>query len=303
MGNPKFAIKPLKSLLESNHEIVAIISNPPKKMGRKKIFKHTDVGEYALDNNLKLIELDDFNNNETYHKIASLNVDLFVVVAFKILPQKYIELPKFGSVNIHASMLPKYRGAAPIQWSLMNGDVTTGISIFQIERKVDTGKIIYQEKISIDKDDNFESLSVKLSKLASETIIKSLRLLENNDHELKLQDDLKSTKAPKIMKSMLKIDWSWKGNKINNWIRGLSPYPGMYTVNNGKKYKIFKACVMKHSSELSPGKIEIINLKKLVVHSSDSLISILELQQEGKKRLLIKDFLKGSNFKHGDYFF
>ena len=303
MGNPKFAIKPLKSLLESNHEIVAIISNPPKKMGRKKFFKHTDVGEYALDNNLKLIELDDFNNNETYHKIASLNVDLFVVVAFKILPQKYIELPKFGSINIHASMLPKYRGAAPIQWSLMNGDITTGISIFQIERKVDTGKIIYQEKISIDKDDNFESLSVKLSKLASEAIIKSLRLLENNDHELKLQDDLKSTKAPKIMKSMLKIDWSWKGNKINNWIRGLSPYPGMYTVNNGKQYKIFKACVLKHSSELSPGKIEIINLKKLVVHSSDSLISILEIQQEGKKRLLVQDFLKGSNFKHGDYFF
>ena len=302
MGNPKFAIRPLKSLLASNHEIVSIISNPPKKMGRKKFLKHTDVGKYALDNNLKLIELDDFNNKATYDKIASLNVDLFVVVAFKILPQKYIELPKFGSVNIHASMLPKYRGAAPIQWALMNGDITTGISIFQIERKVDTGNIIYQEKISIDGDDNFESLSIKLAELGSEAIIKSLRLLENNDHKFKVQDNLKSTKAPKIKKGMLKIDWSWKGNKINNWIRGLSPYPGMYTVNKGKKYKIFKACVMNHTSGLSPGKIEIINLKKLVVHSSDSLISILELQQEGKKRLLIQDFLKGSNFKYGDYF-
>ena len=302
MGNPKFAIRPLKILLSSNHEIVSIISNPPKKMGRKKFLKHTDVGKYALDNNLKLIELDDFNNKATYDKIASLNVDLFVVVAFKILPQKYIELPKFGSVNIHASMLPKYRGAAPIQWALMNGDITTGISIFQIERKVDTGNIIYQEKISIDGDDNFESLSIKLAELGSEAIIKSLRLLENNDHKFKVQDNLKSTKAPKIKKGMLKIDWSWKGNKINNWIRGLSPYPGMYTVNKGKKYKIFKACVMNHTSGLSPGKIEIINLKKLVVHSSDSLISILELQQEGKKRLLIQDFLKGSNFKYGDYF-
>ena len=302
MGNPKFAIRPLKSLLASNHEIVSIISNPPKKMGRKKFLKHTDVGKYALDNNLKLIELDDFNNKATYDKIASLNVDLFVVVAFKILPQKYIELPKFGSVNIHASMLPKYRGAAPIQWALMNGDITTGISIFQIERKVDTGNIIYQEKISIDRDDNFESLSIKLADLGSEAIIKSLRLLETNDHKFKVQDNLKSTKAPKIKKGMLKIDWSWKGNKINNWIRGLSPYPGMYTVNKGKKYKIFKACVMNHTSGLSPGKIEIINLKKLVVHSSDSLISILELQQEGKKRLLIQDFLKGSNFKYGDYF-
>ncbi len=302
MGNPKFAIRPLKSLLVSNHDIVAVISNPPKKMGRKNLFKHTDVGQYALDNNLNLIELSDFNDSETYKNIASLNVDLFVVVAFRILPPKYIELPKFGSVNIHASMLPKYRGAAPIQWSLMNGDRTTGVSVFQIERKVDSGQIIYQEKISIDNDDNFESLSTKLSKLGSKALIKSLKLLANNDFELKAQDNLKSTKAPKIKKWMLRIDWSWKGNKINNWVRGLSPYPCMYTICNGKKYKIFKTRVMNHTSELSPGKIEIVNLKKLVVHSADSAISVLELQQEGKKRLLIKEFLKGSNIKNGDYF-
>ena len=302
MGNPKFAIRPLESLLASKHEVVAVISNTPKKMGRKKLLKHTDVGKYAIENNLNFIELSDFNNRETYKSIASLNVDLFVVVAFRILPPNYIKLPKFGSVNIHASMLPKYRGAAPIQWSLMNGDNITGVSIFQIEKKVDTGKIIYQEKISIDSDDNFESLSDKLSNLGAEAIIKSLRLLENNNHDLKPQDNLKSTRAPKIKKKMLKIDWSWKGNKINNWIRGLSPYPGMYTLYNGKKYKIFKTSLMYHTSDLSPGKIEIINLKKIVVHSADSLISILEIQQEGKKRLSIQDFLRGSNIKHGDYF-
>ena len=302
MGNPKFAIRPLESLLASKHEVVAVISNTPKKMGRKKLLKHTDVGKYAIENNLNFIELSDFNNRETYKSIASLNVDLFVVVAFRILPPNYIKLPKFGSVNIHASMLPKYRGAAPIQWSLMNGDNITGVSIFQIEKKVDTGKIIYQEKISIDSDDNFESLSDKLSNLGAEAIIKSLRLLENNNHDLKPQDNLKSTRAPKIKKKMLKIDWSWKGNKINNWIRGLSPYPGMYTLYNGKKYKIFKTSLMYHTSDLSPGKIEIINLKKIVVHSADSLISILEIQQEGKKRLPIQNFLRGSNIKHGDYF-
>ena len=135
MGNPKFAINPLKSLLASNHEIVAVVSNPPKPMGRKKILQYTDVGKYALENNLNLIELDDFNNSNIFQKISSLKADIFVVVAFRILPRKYISLPKFGSINIHASLLPKYRGAAPIQWALMNGDNFTGISIFQIEKK------------------------------------------------------------------------------------------------------------------------------------------------------------------------
>ena len=134
MGNPKFAINPLKSLLASSHEIVAVISNPPKPIGRKKIWQHTDVGKYALDNHLNLIELGDFNNRETFQKISSLNVDMFVVVAFKILPEEYIELPKFGSINIHASLLPKYRGAAPIQWALMNGDNVTGVSIFRLKK-------------------------------------------------------------------------------------------------------------------------------------------------------------------------
>ena len=160
MGNPKFAINPLKSLLASNHEIVAVISNPPKPMGRKKVLQHTDVGKYAINHKLNLIELDDFNNKGTFQQISSLNVDLFVVVAFRILPKKYIELPKFGSINIHASLLPKYRGAAPIQWSIMNGDNFTGVSIFQIEKKVDTGGIIHVEKIKIQNEDNFETLSL-----------------------------------------------------------------------------------------------------------------------------------------------
>jgi len=238
MGNPKFAINPLKSLLASNHDIVAVISNPPKPMGRKKILQHTDVGKFALDNNLNLIELDDFDNLDIFQKISSLEVDIFVVVAFRILPKKYIELPKFGSINIHASLLPKYRGAAPIQWALMNGDNVTGVSIFQIEKKVDTGGIINVEKIKIQNKDNFETLSDKLSKLGSKALLKSLRLIENDDFKILVQDNKKSTRAPKIKKEMLRINWSWEAEKINNWVRGLSPLPGMYTVYKGKKLKI-----------------------------------------------------------------
>ena len=302
MGNPKFAINPLKSLLASNHDIVAVISNPPKPMGRKKILQHTDVGKYALDNNLNLIELDDFDNLDIFQNISSLNVDIFVVVAFRILPKKYIELPKFGSINIHASLLPKYRGAAPIQWALMNGDNVTGVSIFQIEKKVDTGRIIHLEKIKIQNQDNFETLSDKLSELGSKALLKSLRLIENDDFKLLVQDNKKSTRAPKIKKEMLKINWSWEAEKINNWIRGLSPFPGMYTVYNGKKLKIFESSVVHNDAELSIGKIEVINFKELIVHCADKMISILEVQQEGKKILSIQDFLKGSNIKSGDYF-
>ena len=299
MGNPKFAINPLKSLLASNHDIVAVISNPPKPMGRKKILQHTDVGKYALDNNLNLIELDDFDNLEIFQKISSLKVDIFVVVAFRILPKKYIELPKFGSINIHASLLPKYRGAAPIQWALMNGDNVTGVSIFQIEKKVDTGGIIHLEKIKIQNQDNFETLSDKLSELGSKALLKSLWLIENDDFKLLVQDNKKSTRAPKIKKEMLRINWSWEAEKINNWIRGL---PGMYTVYKGKKLKIFKASVVHNDTKLSIGKIEVINSKELVVHCVDKMISVLDVQQEGKKRLSVQDFLIGSNIKNGDYF-
>lgn len=302
MGNPKFAINPLKSLLASNHDIVAVISNPPKLMGRKKILQHTDVGKFALDNNLNLIELDDFDNLDIFQKISSLEVDIFVVVAFRILPKKYIELPKFGSINIHASLLPKYRGAAPIQWALMNGDNVTGVSIFQIEKKVDTGGIINVEKIKIQNKDNFETLSDKLSKLGSKALLKSLRLIENDDFKILVQDNKKSTRAPKIKKEMLRINWSWEAEKINNWVRGLSPLPGMYTVYKGKKLKIFKTSVVRGDKELSIGKIEVINLKELVVQCVDKAISVLEVQLEGKKRLSIQDFLIGSNIKSGDHF-
>jgi methionyl-tRNA formyltransferase len=162
MGNPSFAISSLEGILESRHNVIAVISNSPKPMGRKKILKHTEVGSYAIKNNLELIELDSFENDDIYKKIVALNIDIFVVVAFKILPEKYISIPRFGSINLHASLLPKYRGAAPIQWALMNGDKTTGVSVFQIEKKVDTGKLIYQKKIDISERDDFEILSQKI---------------------------------------------------------------------------------------------------------------------------------------------
>ena len=302
MGNPSFALPSLEKLTRSSHEILAIISNPPKPMGRKKILKHTDVGKFALQKKIELIELDSFDNNDAYKKIVDLNTDIFVVVAYRILPGKYISIPKLGSINLHASLLPKYRGAAPIQWALMNGDKTTGVSVFQIEKKVDTGRIITQKTIKIDKNDNYEIMSNKLSTIGAEALIESLDLLERGSVNFIDQDKSNVTKAPKIPKSMLRIKWDWPAIKINNWIRGLSPKPGMITKFQNKRIKIFRTVVVDIHSKNTPGKIKFEKNNSLEIYTGKGLLSILELQQEGKKLLPIEQFLRGVNILEGDLF-
>ena len=302
MGNPSFAISSLESILQSRHKLIAVISNPPKPIGRKKIMKHTEVGNYARKNNLELIELGSFDDDDIYKKIVSLKIDIFVVVAFRILPEKYILIPRFGSINLHASLLPKYRGAAPIQWALMNGDKTTGISVFQIEKKIDTGKIIYQKKVVIDKNDNFEILSERLSNLGAEILIKAMNDIEDGKAKLLEQDNTLSTKAPKISKEMLRIKWNWPAVKINNWIRGLSPKPGMTTIFRQKKIKIIKSVVTNELLKGVPGKVNYVDKSFLKIHTSCGLLSIKELQQEGKKCMPIEEFLKGNDVNDRDIF-
>ena len=302
MGNPLFSLPSLERILESDHKIKAIISNPPKPIGRKRILKHTAVGDYSILNEIELIELDSFDNEDIFKKLVSLNVDIFVVVAFRVLPEKYISIPQFGSINLHASLLPKYRGAAPIQWSLMNGDKTTGISIFQIEKKIDTGKIITQKEINIEKNDDFAYLSNKLSYLGAEALVDSLNQIERGNVDYIEQKNSLVTKAPKITKEMLHIRWEWSARKINNWIRGLSPKPGMTALFQNKKIKILKTVVVDDKEQNSPGKIKTASNGVLDIYTGRGLISILELQQEGKKVLPIDQFLRGSRINDKDIF-
>ena len=302
MGNPSFAISSLESILQSRHHVIAVISNPPKPMGRKKIIKYTEVGSYAIKNDLELIELSSFDNDDIYKKIVSLKIDIFVVVAFRILPEKYISIPRYGSINLHASLLPQYRGAAPIQWALMNGEKTTGVSVFQIEKKVDTGKIIYQEKVDINESDNFESLSNKLSNLGAEILIEALNNIESGEANLFEQDDALSTKAPKISKKMLRIKWEWSAVKINNWVRGLSPKPGMNAIFRKNKIKIIKSVVTDKLAKGLVGKVSNVNKSLLEIQTGSGLLSIKELQQEGKKQLPIEEFLKGNDINDKDVF-
>ena len=301
MGNPEFALPSLKMVLASNHELVAVISNAPKPMGRKRVLKHTAIGEFAISKGLNFIELDSFDNN-CFKKLESLKVDIFIVVAFRILPEKFLSIPNICSINLHGSILPQYRGAAPIQWALMNGDKVTGVSVFKIEKRVDSGKIISQKQMVIEDSDNFYSLSEKLSNLGAEILIDVLNKFQENRIEYKEQDLSLITKAPKINKKMLQINWAWSAEKINNWVRGLAPLPGMVTIYNDRKLKLIKTAFEDRSIDSVPGAIITASDVKLEVCTGKGILSILELQQEGKTALSIEDFLRGSNIKIGDIF-
>ena len=298
MGNPSFSLPALEKVIESNHELISVVSNPPKKMGRGKYFNYTAVGEYAKRNNISLIHPKSLDSKIFLEQLKALEPDLFVVVAYKILPKSLIEIPLYGSVNLHASLLPKYRGAGPIQWALMNGDTSTGVTIFQIKPDVDTGDILLQKKIGIKKEDNMLSLGMRLCTEGAKLLVTVIDKIEKNDINRIPQKKLGVTLAPKITKAMTFINWSWSAKKIHNWIRGLSPFPGMITKYNNKNLILFK-------TELFPGKesrigeVIISNKKQLVISTGDGLLSILEIQLEGRNKLLINEFLNGNSIISG----
>lgn len=298
MGNSSFSLPALEKVIESNHELISVVSNPPKKMGRGKYFNYTAVGEYAKRNNISLIHPKSLDSKFFLEQLKALEPDLFVVVAYKILPKSLIEIPQYGSVNLHASILPKYRGAGPIQWALMNGDTSTGVTIFQIKPDVDTGDILLQKKIGIKKEDNMLSLGMRLCIEGAKLLMTVIDKIENNDINRIPQKKIGITLAPKITKAMTFINWSWSAKKIHNWIRGLSPFPGMITKYNNKSLILFK-------TELFPGKesrigeVIISNKKQLVISTGDGLLSILEIQLEGRNKLLISEFLNGNSIISG----
>ncbi len=297
MGNPEFAIPTLEAIQKSNHDLIAVISNPPKPMGRGRKIRSTPVGEFAKKNHIKLIEPNSLKSAGFKQKLINLNPDIFVVVAFKILPQQIIDIPSYGSINLHASLLPKYRGAAPIQWALMNGDKITGITIFQIVKNVDTGNILLQKDLKVLDSDNMLTLGTRLCSSGASLTIQALDKIEKKTIKMIEQNHDLASIAPKISKEMRLINWKWPSNKIHNWIRGLSPSPGMYTYINNKSLRIYKTSIMK-SSLYKPGEIIEIN-KRFLVGTGEGILEILEMQLEGKKRLPAIEFIKGAKIATG----
>ena len=301
MGNPNFAIPALEAIHKSNHDLIAVVSNPPKPMGRGRSLQSTSVGKFAKLNDIKLIEPLSLLSKDLKYQLKELKPDIFVIVAYKILPNELIDIPIHGAINLHASLLPKYRGAGPIQWALMNGDKNTGVSIFQIKQKVDTGDILFQKRIKIFDEDNMLSLGMRLCETGAMMIIKTMNSIEEGKIQPIKQNPDMATKAPKITKEMTVIDWSWPAYKIHNWVRGLSPNPGMSSTLNSKKIRIFKTATAS-GEDGTPGSIVELTKKNLSVRTGEGALSLLEIQIEGKKRMLVDEFLKGAKLEIGDKF-
>ena len=300
MGNPGFAIPTLEAIYQSEHELLSVVSNPPKKMGRGRTHSYTPVGTFARDNGIPLVEPDSLNSEKFKSTLDALKPDIFVVVAYKILPKDVIEIPVHGSINLHASLLPKYRGAGPIQWALMNGDAKTGVTIFQIKPEVDAGDILLQKEIDIRKEDDMLSLGTRLCECGSELIIKTLDNIDSgNPVKGMKQNSEMATPAPKIHKDMTFINWKWSSEKIHNWVRGLSPFPGMSTYYKGKQLRIFKTSIINGKAS-DPGSIIEASEDRLIIGTGKDALRIMEIQMEGRKKMHINDFLRGTNMRSGE---
>ncbi len=292
MGTPDFAIPSLKILIKNNHNILAVVTTPDKERGRGQKITFTAVKQFAIENNIPVYQPEKLKgNNEFVEQMKGLNPDLFVVVAFRILPKEVFEIPKYGSFNLHGSYLPKYRGAAPIQWALINGDTETGLTTFKLAEKVDTGNIYLQEKVKINSDDNFETLHDRMSLIGAEIVLKTVTMIENGNVELHQQNDSLASPAPKITKEICLIDWNKPAEEIHNLIRGLSPHPVAYFLHNNKVIKIYKTEIVK-DVKLKPSEFHQTKTELLIGCGKDAL-RILEIQQEGKKRMNVEEFLRG----------
>jgi methionyl-tRNA formyltransferase len=294
MGTPDFAVPSLEKIFNSGHKLLAVVSAPDKERGRGQNVSYTPVKEFALKSNIPLLQPDRLKDDNFVNSLKVLAPDLIVVVAFRILPREVFSIPTYGSFNLHASLLPKYRGAAPIQWSIINGDKETGVTTFALEDKVDTGNIFIQKKIEILDKDNFGTIHDKLSIIGAEAVMETIDFINSGKFTLQDQDDTLASPAPKIKKENGLIDWNKPAFDINNLIRGLSPYPGAYFYFKDKLIKIYNTSVNKENV-LKPGEILSSN-RELVIGCGKYSLNVLELQQEGRKKLSVSEFLRGFNF-------
>jgi methionyl-tRNA formyltransferase len=293
MGTPEFAVPMLDVLVKSTHQVIGVITALDKPAGRGMQLVESDVKKYAVGHNLHILQPEKLKNPGFIAELKALNADLFVVVAFRMLPEIVWSMPPLGTINLHASLLPQYRGAAPINWAMINGEKETGVTTFFIQQEIDTGKIIYQEKIAIRDDENVGELYHELMELGAKVLGKTADAIAAGDYPQIPQDHITEIKhAPKIFKETCKIDWNKDVEYIYNFIRGLSPYPGAYTIFDDKVLKIFKATRHKTSNHVYPsGTIATDGKDKFRFYAADGYIDIEECQIEGKKRIGIKDFL------------
>lgn len=303
MGTPDFAVKSLDTLIKNNIQVKAVVTAPDKPAGRGQQVSKSAVKEYAEQNNLNILQPEKLKDEQFINELNKLNADLFVIVAFRMLPEIVWNMPPKGSINLHASLLPKYRGAAPINWAVINGDKETGATTFFLQHEIDTGDIISACKISINENDTAGDVHDKLMNEGAQLLLNTVNDIMNNNVKPTPQSSLPESElkhAPKIFKPDCEIDWNKSAKEIHNLIRGLSPYPTAWcNVADDKEtitsLKIFKTKIVEETSGKQAGEILSDNKTYLnIVCGDKNIVSILELQLAGKKRLNIKEFLSGA---------
>lgn len=304
MGTPDFARAALEKIIEAGHEVVLCVTQPDKPKGRSGELQISDVKACALDHNIPVFQPVRIKLPENVAELKKYDADIYVVAAFgQILSQEILDIPKFGCVNIHASILPEYRGAAPIQQAILDGKKTTGVTIMQMAAGMDTGDILLQREIPIDRDETGGGLFDKLSVLGGELIVEALPKIEKGELTPVPQDEEKATKCGKLSKDMGLLDFTKDAESLRNLVRGLNPWPSAYTYLGNKMLKIWKAetlDVLDKDKDREPGTVTAIYKDSFDVLTGDRLLRILEVQLEGKKRMTAKDFLLGYHLNVGD---
>ncbi len=298
MGTPEFAVASLKNLVDENYNVVGVITSPDKQAGRGLQVGESAVKKFAIANDLKILQPPKLKDPNFITELQSLKADVQVVVAFRMLPEVVWSMPPFGTINVHASLLPKYRGAAPINWAVINGEKETGITTFKLQQQIDTGNILLQEKISISPDETAGELHDRLKELGASVLIKTLKLLQDNSltEKPQQQDDAEIIHAPKLYTETCRINWNQPVQKIFNFVRGLSPYPAAFTTLKNKQLKIFRChCeIIRHDN--APGEFATDEKSYLKFAAADGFIVVDDLQLEGKKRINVSEFLRGYRF-------
>ena len=309
MGTPEFAVSSLEILIKNGFDVVAVITAPDKPAGRGQKIKQSAVKEFAIKQQIKILQPTNLKDSIFISELKALKADLQIVVAFRMLPEIIWDMPKLGTYNLHASLLPKYRGAAPINWAIINNEKETGVTTFKIKQAIDTGNILYREKINLNSDITAGELHDQLMKIGAELLLKTVveinkNFIEGNELNFISQNDENTDHAPKITKELCKINWNKSGDEIYNLIRGLSPYPtAMAYLNNGDDkpsiIKIYNCSFKIIEHDYDNGLLITDNKTFLKAYCKNGIIQINDLQIEGKKRLLIADFLRGTKLNAG----
>jgi methionyl-tRNA formyltransferase len=305
-GTPDFAVESLKRILDDGWQVAAVVTAPDKPAGRGRKLKESDVKKFAKEKGLYILQPENLKSDAFVEELRRINPDVGVIVAFRMLPEKVWSLPGHGTFNLHASLLPDYRGAAPIHHAIINGETQTGVTTFFIDNKIDTGEIIEQIAVPISTEDTFGSMYEKLKNIGAGLVIETLEKIRTGNMTTQPQDHGKAIHpAPKLTKENTKINWSWPVEKIYNFIRGLSPYPGAWSYididGNTKRIIIYKADFEQQKHQDVTGKVAI-DRKKMRISVPGGYIFPLELKPEGKKKINVKDFINGLRYQSEIYF-